>query len=206
MSGSKEAFSKRRTGQRGQSRALAMFVDGISEENYLRWIFRQHIGTTPKIYVTEMSGLDSIFRFMMGKLKHESLNKGDRIVVVIDVDRHTPEDMRRFISECGKKDIGVFFSNPSFEVWLLDHYCDVTGNPDQEELEARLSEKLGHKYKKSEGITLNREMVDGAILRGYRIIGPNDDMVEKCLEKGPRSNLHILIDRMLKGEYGNRNR
>ena len=194
-------LTSRKHGGRKKRKAIVLFVEGESEKTYFEW-FRQHeAGVALKIQPTKMAGLESIHRTCMNYKKTHPVEKDDIHIVIIDVDNRSASEINDFIKKCEKNGMDVFVSNPSFEVWLLMHFKDVTGNPNQNDLERRLSEAMGYRYKKSEGIRMTPENIRSAIERGYKKTDSYRDMREKNIKNGPWTDLHFLVDKIMKREY-----
>lgn len=75
--------------------------------------------------------------------------KYDSVWFVCDVDRKNNSHLDELLSLARNKGINIAISNPSFELWLLLHFEDVTSCNGQKWLEERLSKNLGVKYSKT---------------------------------------------------------
>ncbi|WP_431832117.1 RloB family protein [Corynebacterium coyleae] len=71
--------------------------------------------------------------------RSKDLQPGDQAWVVLDEDAATPEQLGEvFRWAAERKDRGVAFSVPAFEVWLLLHYAEAKGVRSQKEVETAL--------------------------------------------------------------------
>ena len=91
----------------------------------------------------------------------------------------------------------VMTSNLSFEVWLLMHLEDLSRVYTQEDYEHRLSQLLGHKYRKSNGLKekVNLDSVKSAVTRGKRYL--NDPSPIVCKSMPNTSTLWSLLADLL---------
>lgn len=77
--------------------------------------------------------------------------------IVIDRDKertggggHTLEDFNSAIERARDKDVGVAWSNPSFEIWYLLHFQFRDTGIHRDEVITRLNECFGNKYRKND--------------------------------------------------------
>lgn len=179
-----------------------MFVEGTSEGVYFDYFRGKNSKIKIRTHVLGKGDLEVIYRKCNNAIKQGAFNtkKGDLIAIVIDVDRHSPEDLLEFERKCAKQSIDLFISNPSFEVWLLMHYKDVACNIGQEELESELACVLERPYVKSEGIDIDDSKISSAMNRSRQIIESRDDKTRKCALECPSTTLHFLIEMILKSK------
>lgn len=122
----------------------------------------------------------------------------DIVAIVTDEDgRYDAETMGLFERECGRRGYRLHLSNISFEVWLLMHYELPRKPMTQEELEERLEHHLGHRYVKSEGIPLTRELLDEALTNADAGQGSPCSGTD-CLGCNPSSMVGDLVRIILK--------
>ena len=111
----------------------------------------------------------------------------------MDADRSSPEELLDFKQWCDKRSVALFISNPSFEVWLLMHFEDVSSGMDQKDLEHALDRNLERKYKKSKGIHPNKAMILEAVRRAESKIPGNVDVLSYVLEHPGTTMVHLLF-------------
>lgn len=169
-------------------------------------------GASEKIYFDKMSKRSDVtIRSIdchggdLKKIKHRcevessKLRQGDSLCVVMDVDNTPSSDIRGFISWCGEKNISVYLSNPSFEVFLLMHYTDVSPQYDQHDLEDSISRFLGRKYEKARGITTTDSMVKDAVRRSAKSVSVDGCIADYCLDHPGSTMLHLLVKKLQPG-------
>lgn len=141
-------------------------------------------------------------RFCDSKVKERGtdINNGDTVAVVIDVDERSKDEVNNIEKHCSKQNYRLFISNRSFEVWLIMHFRDITRPMNQEELEGILSECLGTKYKKTDGIRkkISTDDVNQAIIRASKRIPKLDGSINKIFESNPSTTVHFLVDALNK--------
>ena len=151
-----------------------------------------------------VSGADKILSKCKSIVRNEGIDikNGDIVAIVTDHDfRYDEESIARLHLECEKNGFQLFLSNVSFEVWLLMHYKALSKPYSQEELEAELSEAIGHRYVKSEGIFLDQDCLDTALGNCCKN-GLGADNPEECLRRNPSTMVHLLVKDLIKGGDG----
>ena len=128
-------------------------------------------------------------------------DNGDTVSVVIDVDDRREGELRNIESQCAEKGYRLYLSNRSFECWLILHFKKLTKSLTQDELEATLSECIGRKYKKSEGINKDIEdaSIQSAISRAEELMKDGEGCNEKCYTLNPSTTVHCLVKRLMSG-------
>ena len=125
-------------------------------------------GETEKRYISEFTQKDRCSAVRIKKInpcgaqiihrasefwKHEEnyrKNPGPR-GIVIDKDALTREELNSILKDATDKKIEVFFSNSTFEVWLLAHFEKITkGMLSTEKLREKLTKHLDREYKKGD--------------------------------------------------------
>lgn len=127
------------------------------------------------------------------------LENGDSVSVVIDVDDRTDSELMDIERQCRERGYELYLSKRSFECWLILHFRKLTKAMTQEELESELSECIGHRYRKSEGICkmITEESVRSAIERAGKIISDDEGCNNKCMHQDPSTAVHFLVKRIL---------
>ena len=115
-------------------------------------------------------------------------------IVAMDIDQNSPGELRQFNDWCGRNNISLLISNPSFEVWLLMHFKNVSSNMDQEDLENDLTAALGRKYEKKKGIRPTRKMISGAVDRAREKIPRDADPFEYVLTHPGNTMMPLLFE------------
>lgn len=173
-----------------------LVVEGTSEKIYFERLGK--IADIP-IHPIDCKGGDipKIRRVCENELS--KMRKGDTFGIVMDVDNTPLADIREFDGWCKKKNIRLYISNPSYEVFLLMHYTDARSSLDQDSLEESLSHQIGTRYDKAKGIRLTKTMVSDAIHRGKRTIADPSTGLENCLSKPGTTMVHLLVERLMGG-------
>ena len=115
-------------------------------------------------------------------------------IVAMDIDQNSPWELRQFNDWCCRNNISLLISNPSFEVWLLMHFKNVSSNMDQEDLENDLTAALGRKYEKKKGIRPTRKMISGAVDRAREKIPRDADPFEYVLTHPGNTMMPLLFE------------
>lgn len=98
--------------------------EGETESNYFQEIRR--IYETDRVNRVDAKGrsIDYIKRRCREQMK--TMGPDDYLAIVIDLDKNTPEMIRDLDDWCRRNNIGLYISNPSFEVFLLMHFKNVS--------------------------------------------------------------------------------
>jgi hypothetical protein len=86
----------------------------------------------------------------------KSLSENDKVWVVFDRDAN--ENVINCVNNCKKKRVGVAFSNPCFELWLILHFEDFDKPLDRHKVQSHL-EKLIAGYDRKKGKTANWDQI-----------------------------------------------
>ena len=85
-----------------------------------------------------------------------TVSKYNKQAIIIDKDALTEDEFNTILRAAKEENIGVFFSNSAFEVWLLAHFEPITkGIFTGNELKRRLSNYLRGEYKKGDKAQLS---------------------------------------------------
>ena len=134
----------------------------------------------------------------MKEAERLGLDEGDPLIVVFDLDVVDDEELDEAVALAESKGVRIMASNLSFEIWLLMHLRDVSHLYTQDDYEDALSQLIGHRYRKSEGLKerLNSVTVSEAVKRGRRLLHVPDPKL--CKNTPNTSTLWELLSEMLK--------
>ena len=124
----------------------------------------------------------------------------DMIAVVMDMDEKDSGTVLDFERWCSERNIELYVSNPSFEVFLLMHFEDVKGNLSQTDLEEALSRHMGRKYEKSRGIKFTNQSFEEAVARAKKSVQGKNSPVRKVSVTKGTTNIHLLACKIAKNE------
>ena len=124
----------------------------------------------------------------------EKKSKNGLKIVVMDIDQNSPEELRQFNEWCIRNNISLLISNPSFEVWLLMHFKNVSSNMDQDDLENNLTAVLNRKYEKKKSIRPNRKTIYSAVDRAKGKIPHDADPFEYVLTHPGNTMMPLLFE------------
>lgn len=123
---------------------------------------------------------------------------GDSVSIVIDVDDRTKDELCEIETQSRNLGYDLYFSNRSFECWLIMHFHGITKAMSQDELESELTTCLGRRYRKSEGIgKFDRSRVESAMKNAENIISDRIGYNSVCAERNPSTTVHILVKKIL---------
>ena len=151
-------------------------VEGKSEEVYFNRIARMTDRYSIHTKVSKDKGCADIVRNCAKEASRIGLEDDDIRVAVFDSDAPSKEDIEEAVRIAKEKNVVIMTSNLSFEVWLLMHLEDVSHVYTQADYEDRLSQLLGRKYRKSQGLRemISLDSVESAVARGRRsLIDPS---------------------------------
>lgn len=176
--------------------AILIVGDGKSEKHYFEQL--RDSGTIIKVISrdTNETGIDNTIAKARGYVSVCQLNlKRDKVAIVTDLDyRYDMEDVRNMVRKCDAEGYALYLSNPCFEIWLVLHYKKPTKAMDPDQLCDLLEELSEKKYKKSNGILWNIQMLETAIDNANRLAGGKPLTAERCLETDPSTMVHMLVE------------
>ncbi len=93
--------------------------------------------------------------------------KNTEIWCVMDKDSNNLDEIQK---ECNERGYKLVFSNLSFEVWLLLHFCKVSDikEPTNKKYISMLSKEIGRPYEKCKKITFSRKEREKAVNEAKR--------------------------------------
>ena len=174
--------------RRTQTVVWVAVCEGDSEATYMDGLRRFTPGVTFRTRNARGGDIGNIW-----KEARMVLNDGPG-AVIMDTDRSGADALRELRSWCDRRGVMLLVSNPSFEVWLLMHFQDVSPSMDQRDLEHALTEHLGRRYEKRRGIRPDRAMISDAAERSRARIGSAGDPFEHVLSNPGTSTMHLLLD------------
>ena len=129
---------------------------------------------------------------------YQRLNgSADKVWVAFDRDDH--DDIPQVISQCGKLDIGVAYSNPCFEVWLILHKENYDRD-EHRDLTQRKCEEVCDGYSKDSGKFPDFSKI-------LNNVEAAEDRAEKLLKRrsednspSPFTTVHLLTQEMRAGK------
>ena len=134
---------------------ILVFTEGKTERDYLRrFKSKRQTGISIKTRHISSSKLALIQKIIrLTQKKH--LQKEDAVWAVLDRDEDKDRDLfRQAIDLAEKKNIGLAYSNNSFEVWPLLHFQSIQKAMNNDELLAGLQKHLGENTgKRAAGFT-----------------------------------------------------
>ena len=160
----------------------------------------KHIGTNPK------KVLEAIDKY----IKDNKDIKIDKSWIVIDKDNFPKNDFKGTIETSRQKNVGVAYSNMSYELWLLLHFKDQTTYISNEdilrELDKEFEKAFSEKYTKSSGSIFIKLLsrMPSAIKRADKLIKmhmKNNDGTLDPYEDNPSTTIHVLILCLIKIDF-----
>jgi abortive phage resistance protein, putative len=137
-----------------------IITEGETEQKYIlkfRQMFRCSAVNIDKINPCGKQIINRATSYWKGKRIYDQELKG----VIIDKDALTEEDFNSILTDATNKGIEVFFSNYTFEVWLLAHFEPITkGILPAVTLKEKLSRYLSQEYKKGDAGQLSKIAVN----------------------------------------------
>ena len=194
-------IENRSSNNRIETPLLFVMGDGESERSYFDRLNQMVKTVRIRPYDLGESGWKNIIKKCDGRVKagEVDIKHGDRLAIITDEDgRYDASSLSAFQKECDRKGYDLFLSNVSFEVWLLMHYERPVSVRSQDDLEERLSHLLGRKYRKSQGIPFDIDMLKRAIENAGISLSERDNL--KCLGKNPSTTVHFLVGPILEIE------
>ena len=192
------SLDRRNRQKRQQSRKLLLIVDGESERTYFEYFVGKNRNLKVEIKPSKnQSSYKRTLEYCLKQMKiyDIDMDKGDRVAIVTDVDDHPDSEVIFIESQCRKKEIELYISNPCFEVWLVLHYERIQRWMQRGELNDRLSELMEKKYVKADGIPLSQEMVGIALKNGLAQTQNGDLTNQMCLNAHNSSTtVYRLVD------------
>ena len=127
-----------------------IITEGETEKRYIlkfKQMFRCSAVNIEKINPCGKQIINRATSYWKGKRIYDKELKG----IIIDKDALTEEEFNSILTDARSKKIEVFFSNCTFEVWLLAHFEPITrGVLSSAELKEKLSRYLSQEYKKGD--------------------------------------------------------
>jgi hypothetical protein len=187
-------------GHRRPADVYVIVGEGASETLYFDMISRIFPGVS--VHTCDAKGGD--LRSMRQAVSRETSRSGknDRIAAVMDVDEKTPAQIGEFERWCRERDVDLYVSNPSFEVYLLMHYRNVSSSLTQKDLEEALSGSTGRRYDKGRGIPVSEGSIREALRRAEASLHDAGTAEDVAMRPGT-TTVHRLV-RTITGLTGER--
>jgi RloB-like protein len=151
----------------------------VTETRYFEALGRTYRKTV-KVVVAKQVGVPHTLLSLAKREKVEregdELAEHDQFWIVFDRDEHPK--VQEVISEAAQSGIGVAFSNPCFEMWLILHFQDSTKHIERREA-AKLLRKYMQNYEKEPDVVL---LFDN----DYALFPAAKDRAQKLLEQHQR--------------------
>lgn len=149
--------------RRTEKQTCHILVEGDSEDIYFNALRqREEFKSKYQITVENCSGQDKLLNVALNREKRNELqSKYDRVIVVLDKDHATREELRRLCECFGENNVG--FTNPKIEYWLLAHLEVVYDNYSAQSVDKKLLKKLPNYKKNSPRIADFIDKLDDAI-------------------------------------------
>lgn len=195
------------------SRSLkAVFLivtEGVTEKNYFEMDCFRDKSVKVEVRQGDKPDPPALLRTAddwLAQLKRsKDLQPGDQAWVVLDEDAATPEQLGEvFQWAAERKDRGVAFSVPAFEVWLLLHYAEAKGVRSQKEVETALKAHWPT-FTKTAKPKFTMEQIQQAVSRASRKVGTEYASIEEFDEQVGRhaavTTVHLLVQLLLASLY-----
>src|SRR3989344_1244409 len=192
--------------QKSERKVIYIFTEGtetepnyfksIKEELRLKNIDIQVVGTARNT----MSLVDYILDFKDKKYIETEPDGIDEIWAVFDRDSWD-RDFDNSINKAGARGITVAYSNESFELWFLLHYCYIDNSLTRDIYCEKLNENLKKpsdntpiKYEKSSKsmYSLIKHLEPQAVKNAERLL-KSFDSKRSFLKKNPSTTVHLLV-------------
>lgn len=142
---------QRRGPMRTPKRKFIIYSEGKNTEpEYFRAVRADLLGALVDIEVIEAAGVPmtiaekaSTHRRAMARrgARRSSFEEDDEVWAVFDRDEHPL--VNQAIERCRTSHVGVAFSDPCFEVWLILHHCEFDRPDDRHQVQAELGKICG---------------------------------------------------------------
>lgn len=132
---------------RAPKRKFIIYSEGKNTEpDYFRAVRRDLLGALVDIEMIDAAGVpmtiaekacDRAAAMRRGRARKSSFEDGDQVWAVFDRDEHpkVPEALE----QCRAGNVGVAFSDPCFELWLILHFDDFDRPDDRHQVQAALA-------------------------------------------------------------------
>lgn len=149
---------RRASPSRAPKRRFVIFSEGRNTEpNYFRAIRSELLGALVEVEIIDAAGVPMTIaekaathaaRMAKGSRRRSSFEEADQVWAVFDRDEHP--DVENAIKRCRAKKVGIAFSDPCFELWLVLHFREFDRPDDRHRVQAEL-EKVCPGYDRKSG-------------------------------------------------------
>ena len=140
--------SPRREIRKVRRHSILVHVEGITEDRYLKHIYRKNTASMTLTTVTKFSDPMSMVRAAAARRKSDVTDQKrgrgdayDEYWCVFDIDQHP--NLKNAIEMARANDIAIAISNPCIELWFLIHYEDQTAFISRGDVQAACQKVLG---------------------------------------------------------------
>lgn len=146
---------------RNPKRKFVIFTEGKNTEpEYFRAVGASLAGTLLELEIVDAAGVPltiantacGFSKSIMQRKRKSSFEQQDRIWAVFDRDEHP--HVEQAIEHCRQSNVGVAFSDPCFEIWLLLHHIDYDSPDDRHHIQKALEKKCPE-YDRKRSKTVN---------------------------------------------------
>ncbi|MGB8842456.1 MAG: RloB family protein [Aliidongia sp.] len=138
---------KRPVGTRLPKRKFIIYTEGKNTEpDYFRALERGVTGALVAVEIVDAAGVPTTIaekaclrakKIKKGRSKRSSFEEDDRVWAVFDRDEHLK--VNEAIQKCYSNSVGIAFSNPCFELWLILHHTDFDRPDDRHGVQAHFA-------------------------------------------------------------------
>jgi hypothetical protein len=142
---------KRSVGTRPPKRKFIIYTEGKNTEpDYFRELKRSVTGALIDVEIVDAAGVPTTIaekacmhakQIAKARGKRSSFEEGDTVWAVFDRDEHPKVD--EVLQKCAGANVGIAFSDPCFELWLILHYADFDRPDDQHAVQKHLASLCG---------------------------------------------------------------
>lgn len=150
-------MGRRRSQERKNPPQIKLYTEGETEKIYfdaLRSIVGIKGGISYSAKQVNKQGLNLFYYVKRCYTRHNFETSPVKIVLVIDKDNTSSEELTTLKSLCEENNYELVFCNKCFELWLLLHYERVTRTLDAKQLIDQLEHHLSKEYIKTDEKTI----------------------------------------------------
>ena len=121
--------------------------------------------------------------------------KYEQVWCVFDLDSFPKQNFEKAIKLAKNENIRVAYSNEAFEIWYLLHFDYHQSAMSRDQYKAKLTEKLGRKYEKSDPEIYSDllRLQEFAIANAQRLLKEHHSSVLDSSDKNPSTTVHELV-------------
>lgn len=187
-------MARREQQKKANPKQIRVYCEGESEKIYLETL-RNLVGIKQRLKLVVRSerkqGIDLYNYVKNNYKKHDFEYSPVDIIIVVDKDDKTTEELTKLKNECLRSGYLLIYSNVCFELWLLLHFEKVTFFTTRGNLNSSLSSKLGKSYKKTDKRFFEQ------VVKKYEVALKNSERMEDGIpefNKNPYTNMKELLN------------